>query len=378
MVNFALATSWENELIDTVNTLNASIPAGRIIELYGSFATSVAGTARLPHQLPQITRLDFENHIKYARSKGIEFNYAMNAPDVGNLFRNKNWRDSMTDFLKYLADVGVFRLTIADPFLIEMVREQFPDMGIIVSVIAGVNTVAAAQRYDHMGVERIVADMYTVNRNFQTLKEMVDNTSCQIELIVNSTCLDHCPKRHDHYKFLGQASRQDTDLGVQYNLQSFWAYCTMQKLVNPIELLKSPFVRPEDVNAYEKIGINCFKLVGRTAPTSFLTLVAKAYMENRYDGNLLDLTGQGLMKEALQATIGDVVNYQFLFEIDNSKLSEFRFIENVQKYRGQELNEYYLDIFDKVVNGFENPEVQMLQKLSREYIQTKTNRFRSC
>jgi collagenase-like PrtC family protease len=373
MAKFALATSWDNKLVDIVATLNQEHQKSRIIEFYGSFPRSLTGSARHPDKLPNITEEEFEAHISYARSKGIEFNYIMNAPELDGTEKNETWLKSLRTFLAYLHDAGVEKLTITHPFLIEFVCNEFPDFGVVVSVIAGVNTVNEAQYYDKMGVERIVADFYTINRNFERLAAIVNQIKCKVELIVNSPCLAYCPDRQAHYASVGRASREDQT--KETHDEVFLPKCGMKRLLNPLELIKSHFIRPEDIKEYEKIGIDVFKLVGRTFPTEFLAHSARAYLSGYYEGDLLDIIQQRLIKKSLSSIIDNIDQYSFPISIDNQKLTEVKFIENIKKLRGKELEAYYRSILKDVVRGFDHPDVKKLQELCRNAIQTDGGRI---
>jgi collagenase-like PrtC family protease len=60
-------------------------------------------------------------------------------------------------------------------------------------------------------------------------------------------------------------------------------------LTEPVELLKSPWIRPEDIPHYEALGYDRFKITERFKRTPLLIEHVKAYESRRYDGNLLDL-----------------------------------------------------------------------------------------
>ena len=57
----------------------------------------------------------------------------------------------------------------------------------------------------------------------------------------------------------------------------------------PQTWLKMSFIRPEDIFMYEGIGINTFKITGRTTGMDTFRRIVSAYCKGRYDGNLLDL-----------------------------------------------------------------------------------------
>jgi hypothetical protein len=71
--------------------------------------------------------------------------------------------------------------------------------------------------------------------------------------------------------------------------------CAYKLLSNPVEILKSAFIRPEDIHLYEEAGVDNIKLVERSMTTDALALIVKAYTQRSYDGNMMDLI-HGLSK----------------------------------------------------------------------------------
>ncbi|MBI2194132.1 MAG: hypothetical protein HYU36_19320 [Planctomycetes bacterium] len=59
--------------------------------------------------------------------------------------------------------------------------------------------------------------------------------------------------------------------------------------VQLIERIQDYFVRADWLHRYESLGYETFKLTERNAPTEIMARRVKAYVERRYDGNLLDL-----------------------------------------------------------------------------------------
>jgi hypothetical protein len=70
-----------------------------------------------------------------------------------------------------------------------------------------------------------------------------------------------------------------------------WCFlkCTEMKLRDPVNFIRSEWIRPEDLHLYEGLGYDRFKIAERDLPTSVLAARVKAYAERRYEGNLLDL-----------------------------------------------------------------------------------------
>jgi collagenase-like PrtC family protease len=59
--------------------------------------------------------------------------------------------------------------------------------------------------------------------------------------------------------------------------------------MDPVELLKSPWIRPEDIRHYEALGYEHFKITERFKRTPLLLEHVMTYENRHYDGNLLDL-----------------------------------------------------------------------------------------
>ncbi len=130
-----------------------------------------------------------------------------------------------------------------------------------------------------------------LNRKPETLKAMVRvirkyHPAMAIGLLANEGCLPDCPYKpaHDAHLALGNMQltgectyRLNADLGC---LQFFRKH--------PDRILQSPFIRPEDVDQYAPL-ISFIKLGGRTLGTAFLQNAIQAYVERKYDGNLLRL-----------------------------------------------------------------------------------------
>ncbi len=130
----------------------------------------------------------------------------------------------------------------------------------------------------------------SLNRRLDALADV--STRCRksfpalkLELLANEGCLYHCPYKltHDcHISLVNMGQSLDThrinrDLGCMRTLQR-----------DPSHLFKSPFIRPEDIAAYEPY-VDVLKLCGRTLGAPFLMRVVDAYLHGRHSGNLLDL-----------------------------------------------------------------------------------------
>jgi collagenase-like PrtC family protease len=98
----------------------------------------------------------------------------------------------------------------------------------------------------------------------------------------------------------------------------FVPYCNQVIRKAPSQILKSGWIRPEDMRKYADIT-NYFKLVGRDLPNSKVTRSIKAYMKESWDGDLMDIVASSLGAFALKHGV----------YLDNKKLGKTDFFERV-------------------------------------------------
>jgi collagenase-like PrtC family protease len=275
-----LGANWDFSSLDALE--GTSVDA-----LFGKLPFDVVGGARPGFVLPQVDRNYVERYIKACHERGLEFSYLLNAPCLGNLQYSKKGYGQLVELLEWIDKSGTDAVTIGLPYLIDLVRKRFPRLKVKVSTTARVNTVRKALQYEDMGVEEIIIDEH-INREFKTLEAIRKAVKCNLELIVNNICLWQCPYNYEHVNHDGHASREGEEEDYCY-LQYPGYLCLYRKLTDPVELLKSPWIRPEDIPHYEAIGYERFKITERFKRTSLLLEHVKAYENRRYDGNLLDL-----------------------------------------------------------------------------------------
>ena len=340
-LQYSIATSWSDALLSELVALNRVHRRTRFAEIYGAHRTSLTGHGRPAYRLPQVDPDVFERHVGSARQLGLRFNYVMNAPGFGGREQDPGWWREVARFLAYLAGCGVSGVTIAHPALLKFVKQEFPDFRLNVSLIAGVDTVAAAREFENFGVDVINLNPFTVNRDFDSLRAIRQAVRCELELYANIPCLDHCPRRVAHYAYSGRASQETGNPEVGQD--PFLMRCSYTFLSEPVEFLRSPFIRPEDVAAYRETGMDILKLSDRTESTEFLLKTARAYAEENYDGNLFDLIFRGgrKIRSGLGLAQPGVAACEIPVRIRNPVLDELGFIDQIKKLRGADLAEFY-------------------------------------
>ena len=275
-----VGANWDIAFLDAVK--GTSVDA-----LFGKLPFDIVGGARPGFVLPQIERKDVETYIKACHDRGLEFSYLLNAPCLGNLQYSKKGYGQLIELLEWIDQANADSVTVGLPYLVDLGRKRLTRFKVKVSTIARVNTVRKALQYEDMGVEEIIIDEH-INREFKTLEAIRKAVKCNLELIVNNICLWQCPYNFEHVNHDGHASREGEE--DQYCYLQYPGYlCLYRKLMDPVELLKSPWIRPEDIPHYEAIGYDHFKITERFKRTPLLLENVMAYENRRYDGNLLDL-----------------------------------------------------------------------------------------
>lgn len=293
MRSFTIPTPFTPDFIEHLAALNAEFTGsgGQILELYGSFQQGAFNSARPAKYLPGVSREQFRRHVAQARDKGIAFNYLLNAPSYSNHEYTHEGRTELAELLVFLVDSGVASVTVAVPYLVEIIHAAAPQLEIVVSTIGYVGGLAGIDQYVEAGAARIVLDV-EVNRDFQFLRTACAESSVPLEVIVNPVCLSQCHFKYNHNCVAGLGSQNllRGGVGVPYN-QYYLNWCYLRKLRQESEFLKSPWVRPEDLHLWEETGVHYFKIAGRGLPGAEILRLCRSYLAQSFAGNLLDLLG---------------------------------------------------------------------------------------
>ena len=281
-MKISLATNFDDELIDKIKEYP-------VYEIYGKLKNDFIGGGRPDNTLNEIDKEVFERHVKKVRSAGIKFNYLLNGSCTANNEQNREWQKQFKAFLTYLKKIGVNALTVTNPYILMFVKKYFKDdFTVRISTFACIDSYGKAKYWEDLGADYICIDFTKINRDFETLKYMVKHLKkAKIEILVTNSCLKNCPMINTHTSSLSHASTINNDKEKYEDWSLF--FCQKQELNNLEEYIKSPWVRPEDIKYYEEIGIEHYKITERNFPTEELVKRVKAYVDRKYDGNLLDL-----------------------------------------------------------------------------------------
>jgi collagenase-like PrtC family protease len=190
--------------------------------------------------------------------------------------------------LKWMVDIGVTGATVTNPILLRIIKSNFPQLKVRISVFADVDHPRKIEYWEKNGADVICLRSLFMNRDLRALKAMRKSTNLELELLANENCIQSCSLDITHMNLISHSSQSKHQEGA-YIIDHCVLECSKAKMKDPVNFLRSDWIRPEDTPLYEALGYDTFKLVDRSLPTDIMVTRIKAYAERKYDGNLLDL-----------------------------------------------------------------------------------------
>lgn len=280
-MHLLVPANWDRELISPLSRSQADI------EIYGVLPTSMMGSGGSGPDIPQLTSEQAEEFIKLAQSAGLTFNYLLNAPCMNNMEWQETAHRELLEHIDWICDIGVERVTVAIPYLLELVKRQFPHLKVEVSTISHVNSAARARFFQSLGADAIMLDA-NINRDFKLLKAIRNAVDCELGVLTNSSCLYQCPYEYYHNNTLGHASQNHNRLNGFY-MDYCVLHCSLSSFSDISQFIKARWIRPEDISIYQELGIDFFKVGGRAMSTEWIINATEAYASLGYPGNLYDI-----------------------------------------------------------------------------------------
>ncbi len=228
-------------------------------EIYGRFPGDRAGGGRAAYMLPAVSHHRFEDYVAAVHRAGIAFDYLINAACLGNREVTRAGQRDLTRLLNWLSELQVETITVSLPFLLEMIKTRYPHFRVKVGVYARVITPQQASHWEALGADGIMLEAPFINRDFARLRAIRAAVKCDLTLLANSNCLLYCPFTAAHSVGLSHASQPGGNLFIDYCLLR----CSMLRMAEPMNYLRSEWIRPEDLRHYEALGFHDFKLAER-------------------------------------------------------------------------------------------------------------------
>ncbi len=314
-LKFSVPYNNDPETLAEVFKLNGR-GGNRIYEIYLSGPQEYSGSGRISLR---ITMDEFVETVNKIHKEGIRVNLLLNSICEGSdWYSSEILKPSMEYLRRVHEDHGVEAVTIANPLYIREVRKRFPKIEICASVLADIDCVQNAVIYKRAGADVITPDV-NINRDLTLLKRIKDATHAELKLMANEGCLHKCPFRKFHFNYISHKSRQPDKAHQTKGEDNVFSLNCMQVSKNdPSQILKSCWIRPEDARKYVDIT-SCFKLVGRTSSKTMVLRSTEAYLQESWDGDLVELMAGNFYS----------LGMSYLIHLDNKSLDRCGFFEKV-------------------------------------------------
>ncbi len=283
MIKFCVGTSFRNiDLIEHADRCNQR-GKGIIKEFYGSVENEVFSSISFGTGKEHASYADLVKFVKKAKRYDIDVYLNVNNLRATPDFVERH-KDKISGFLRRLEDIGVEGVIFSAIPLIEFAAQN-TNLKIAVSAILQLDSLQKIKRLKDMGVHRIILSLFK-GRDFNFLEKLKMVPDMEWEILCNEICRFDCPFLPQHY-----LHRSNPDFAQDKTHNYYYKFCYKELLRDfPINILKTRFIRPEDVPFYhDRLGIEHFKIVRRESHPELIKFFMDAYCSLDYDGNLMHL-----------------------------------------------------------------------------------------
>ncbi len=293
---FSVATNFDDGLPRRLTGLEVD-------ELFGACDDSPLGHGRPRVVTPPVSWRRLERHVRRCRDVGMGFNFLLNPLCLEGHEENVRLEKRLRRTLSRVVNLGVTATTVAHPWLVALARDT--PLRIRVSVFVGITTVEQARYWADLGAHVLALDTHVVGRDLSRIRRIASATNATAELPVNIGCLLRCPLARTHAARLSHSSRPGSQ-----PVDPCMLWCREQKRLEPVNLVRADFIRPEDLDRYRAVGVHNFKVVDRSCSTKALVERVQAYHRQSWDGDLLELLGpRGAPPRTRRLPIFDVLRH---------------------------------------------------------------------
>ena len=271
--NFPLNMLWVSMLKQYPQYFKENIEIG---SFFGCFPFSLWNGGRLILD-DQCDSAYVTNVVKNINAEGIPVRYTFTNP----MLEEEDLKDPFCNFCMKAADNGMNEVMVFSPILEEYIRKNFPSYKINSSTckeIKNSDDLNAELKKDY---QYVVLD-YNLNNKWDIIEGLVDPG--KLEVLVNTLCVPACPRRGEHYRYIGQKEKDAVNSRKlppekRQHVKDEW-YCDYGHFNNLYKIKDYPtFITNEMIwNEYMPRGINNFKIEGRTANLFSLIETYSYYM----------------------------------------------------------------------------------------------------
>ena len=228
--------------------------------------------------------------LVWMRERNIKLTLLLNAACYGDSLLSERYLDGLLKTVDcYVYDYGVTTITTTSPAIANWVKRHYGDkIETRASINMRVGNLDALEylkeQFDGYYVRR---ELYRSFDYLTQIKAWAVKNGKKLYALVNSGCLAYCPwqSMHDNHIAHSVFAKQMPD-GTAIPECTYY----LKKNNDRVAVMKGTFIRPEDVEHYTSI-FDGFKIATRSHLLP--RIIVKAYTEQRFAGNLMDLMEPG-------------------------------------------------------------------------------------
>lgn len=169
----------------------------KISSVFGAFPGSVWNGGRYFGGNAKIELI--KSIIKSFNDKNIPLRFTFTNP----MLTKEHLGDSYCNQILRAANNGLNEVIVMSPILEEYIRKNYPDFPLTSSTCKQIETMDGVQEELKRGYKYVVLD-YNWNNRFDEIEKIdpADREKC--EILVNAVCIAHCPRRGEHYRYIGK------------------------------------------------------------------------------------------------------------------------------------------------------------------------------
>jgi len=319
--------------LELVELLDSSV----VSNVYGRENSRTEGGGRAS-QSTVVSEEVIRAAIQLCKRKGISFDYVLNMPWMDGKQFSVEGRQELDRKFQWVEEIGADYVIVALPELIDTYKSR-RNLNWGISKFVRTRDMPLLRNLVELGADRVCLDL-SVTRNFSMLKAMQSMFPDKLQLLANDSCLYACIMEDSHAHSSSRASMGDGRNTYTHSC-SYW--CLDKFVEDPAEIIKSTFIRPEDLQQYRDLGFDDFKLIDRNRPTPWIQNVVKAYTNERYDGNLADLFSLLSWYGQERAEVD---------ELEQTAAQEIRTVQQVQEIRRRIPAMLAVEIDNRVLDGY--------------------------
>lgn len=226
----------------------------KVSSVFGNFHYCIWDGGRNFTRYTQMTEEEMINIKKVYDHYEIPIRFVFTNPEI----KEKHLYNRFGNLMLELFHESKNEIVINSPILEEYIRTNFPKYKLISSTTKRITDVNKFIEELNQDYYQVCLD-YDLNKNMELINNIPKELRNKCEFLINAICPPHCPQRKLHYTRNGLAQ-----LSFLRDKYINWQCGITENITHHNILGKGNNFTLEDVNNYNQMGYNYFKIEGRT------------------------------------------------------------------------------------------------------------------